>query len=82
VLLSLPLSLIKNGIRIATLTLLSVYVNPDFLAGHLHRDGGFVFFFLALLMLWPVFVALERSDRPGANRSTSARAEGARGVSD
>jgi exosortase len=67
VLLSLPLSLIKNGTRIATLTLLSLYVNPDFLRGGLHRDGGFVFFLLALLMLWPVFIALERSDRPRAS---------------
>ena len=63
VLLSLPLSLVKNGIRIATLTLLSLYVNPDFLSGSLHRKGGFAFFLLSLLMLWPVFVVLERSDR-------------------
>jgi len=27
----LPLSVIKNGIRIATLTLLGLYVNPDVL---------------------------------------------------
>lgn len=73
VLLSAPLSVIKNGVRIATLTLLSVYVNPDFLRGSLHRDGGIVFFFLALLMLWPVFVALEKSDRPSANSPTAAR---------
>ncbi len=73
VLLSLPLSVIKNGIRIATLTLLSVYVNPGFLHGNLHRDGGFVFFFLALLMLWPVFVALEKSDRPNATSSAATR---------
>ncbi|HTS12511.1 MAG TPA: exosortase/archaeosortase family protein [Candidatus Limnocylindrales bacterium] len=63
VLISLPLSVVKNGIRIATLTLLSLYVDPGFLHGDLHRDGGFVFFFLALLMLWPVLVGLERSDR-------------------
>jgi len=63
VLLSLPLSVMKNGVRIATLTLLSVYVNPDFLRGNLHRDGGFVFFFLALLALWPVFILLEKSER-------------------
>jgi len=71
VLLSLPLSVVKNGIRIATLTLLSVYVNPDFLRGDLHRDGGFVFFFLALLILWPVFVALEKSERPPISRPNS-----------
>jgi exosortase/archaeosortase family protein len=66
VLLSLPISVIKNGIRITTLTLLSVYVNPDFLRGDLHYKG-FLFFFLALLMLLPVFIALEKSDRPTAS---------------
>jgi exosortase len=64
VLLSLPLSLVKNGIRVATLTLLSIYVDPGFLTGSLHRQGGFVFFFLALLMLLPVFLWMERSDNP------------------
>jgi hypothetical protein len=44
--------------------LLSLYVNPDFLRGDLHRDGGFVFFLLALLLLWPIFAYLERSERP------------------
>jgi exosortase len=72
VLLSLPLSVIKNGIRIATLTLLSLYVNPDFLRGSLHRDGGFVFFLLALVMLWPVLIALEKSDRPSDDNSPAA----------
>jgi exosortase len=64
VLLSLPLSLIKNGIRIATLTLLSIYVDPRFLTGSLHTEGGFVFFFLVLLMLLPLFLWMERSDKP------------------
>ena len=73
VLLSLPLSVIKNGIRIATLTLLSLYVNPDFLYGKLHRQGGFVFFLLALLMLWPVFILLEKSDRPRGKSLETAR---------
>ena len=62
ILLVLPLSIIKNGIRIVTLTLLSLYVDPRFLTGSLHRDGGFVFFLLALLLLFPVFLALERSE--------------------
>lgn len=63
VLLVIPLSIIKNGIRIATLTLLSLYVNPDFLRGSLHRDGGFVFFFLALAMLFPVLRLLEKTEK-------------------
>jgi exosortase len=72
VLLSVPLSVIKNGFRIATLTLLSVCVNPDFLSGNLHRRGGFVFFFLALLAMWPVFVVLEKSEHCIASRNTSS----------
>jgi exosortase len=63
VLLSLPVSLIKNGVRIATLTLLSIYVNPDFLTGRLHHEGGVVFFLLALALLVPVFLWFERTDK-------------------
>jgi exosortase len=74
----IPLTVIKNGIRIATLTLLSVYVNPDFLHGTLHRDGGFVFFLLALLLLLPVFLALERSERsPAKPRDWQSERRGA-----
>jgi exosortase len=64
VVLCFPLSILKNGVRIATLTLLSIYVDPSFLTGKLHRDGGFVFFLLALLLLWPVFLWMEKSDKP------------------
>jgi exosortase len=62
VLVSLPLAIVKNAIRIVTLTVLSIYVNPGFLYGRLHRDGGFVFFLLALALLFPLFRALEKSE--------------------
>ena len=64
VLMAFPLAIIKNGIRITTLTLLSIYVDPRFLTGNLHHEGGFVFFFLALLILFPVFLLLEKSEGP------------------
>lgn len=59
---------VKNGIRIATLTLLAVYVDPGFLEGRLHHEGGVVFFVLALLLLLPVLVFLQyrESGRPTA----------------
>ena len=63
VLLAFPVAIIKNGIRIATLTLLSVYVDPGFLTGRLHHEGGFVFFLLALAILFPVLMLLQRSER-------------------
>ena len=63
VLFAFPVALIKNGVRIFTLTLLSVYVDPSFLTGNLHHKGGFVFFLLALLILAPVLLLLEKSER-------------------
>ena len=66
VLLAFPVSLIKNGIRIATLTLLSIYVDPDFLTGSLHHQGGIVFFLVALMLLLPVFLWFERTDKRSA----------------
>jgi|SRR5690348_142204 len=59
---AIAFSVVKNGIRIATLTLLSVYVDPSFLRGSLHRDGGILFFLLALVMLWPALLLLQRSE--------------------
>lgn len=54
----------KNAVRIVTLTLLASYVDPQFLYGNLHRDGGVVFFMLALLMLLPILWLLQRGEKP------------------
>jgi len=56
------LMILKNGVRIATLTLLAVYVDPGFLFGRLHRQGGVVFFLLALLLLWPLLLFLRHRE--------------------
>jgi exosortase len=60
----LCMMLIKNGIRIATLTLLANYVNPGFLYGDLHHKGGVVFFLIGLVLLIPVFLILHRGESP------------------
>lgn len=57
---AVPMLVIKNGIRIVTLTLLSIHVDPGFLHGKLHHDGGFVFFILGLIILWPLLRWLQR----------------------
>ncbi len=59
---AVPVLIIKNGIRIATLTLLAVHVDPSFLTGRLHRDGGFLFFILGMLILLPLFLWFQRSE--------------------
>jgi exosortase len=67
-LLSIPLAILKNGLRITTLTLLSTHVDPGFLTGRLHREGGFVFFGLTLTLLVPVLLLMRRQE---ANQKSS-----------
>lgn len=54
--------ILKNGIRIATLTLLAVYVDPSFLFGRLHHAGGVVFFMIGIVLLLPLLWLLRRGE--------------------
>lgn len=63
VLLAIPLSLVKNAVRIVTLTLLALYVDPSFLTGRLHHQGGFVFYLIALALMYPVWKLLEKTEK-------------------
>jgi exosortase len=64
ILLGLFIMILKNGIRIATLTLLAMYVDPGFLTGRLHHQGGIVFFLVGLALLLPVLWLLQRGESP------------------
>lgn len=55
--------ILKNAIRIVTLTLLASYVDPGFLYGNLHREGGVVFFLIGLAIMAPILWLLERGER-------------------
>jgi exosortase len=60
----LPLSVIKNGIRIVTLSLLAVYIDTSFIThSRLHHEGGIVFFLIALALLMPVLWFLRKSEK-------------------
>jgi exosortase len=59
-LLLVPLTIVKNGLRIFTLSTLGMYVDPSFLTGRLHHHGGFVFFALAFMGLWFVIWMLQK----------------------
>lgn len=74
ILLMFPLSILKNAIRIVTLTLLATKVDPSFLNGQLHHDGGFVFFLITLGIAWPIWNSLRRSESRKAHAlGTDAR---------
>lgn len=61
-LIALPLSIVKNAVRIVTLTLLAVHVDRSFLTGNLHHKGGVVFYLLMLAALYPVWKLLQLSE--------------------
>jgi exosortase len=58
----LLMMVLKNGIRIVSLTLLAIHVDPSFLYGRLHHQGGFVFFLISLLLLAPLLWLLQRGE--------------------
>ena len=62
VLAGIVVMIVKNGIRIVTLTVLASYVDPGFLYGNLHREGGVVFFMIGLLLMVPVFWILQTGE--------------------
>jgi len=64
----LPVVCLSNGLRIAGLTLLASYVDPGFLHGSLHRQGGAGFFLMALAILYLVLLMLQRAERRRAKR--------------
>jgi exosortase len=58
-----PLAIIKNGIRIVTLSLLALYIDESFITNSkLHRDGGIIFFLIALSLLVPILWLLRKSE--------------------
>jgi exosortase len=67
-----PLSILKNAVRIVTLTLLAVHVDPGYLDGQLHHDGGMVFFGLSLLVMAPFLALLRRLERPPVSNAAPA----------
>jgi exosortase/archaeosortase family protein len=67
----------KNGLRIFVIAMLATRVDPSFFTGRLHREGGIIFFLIALgamfLLLW--VVRRGEAERPGVG-STGIKASG------
>jgi exosortase len=63
VIVAIPMTMFKNGIRIVSLTLLGTYVDPRILQSSLHREGGIPFFIVALLLMAPVLFYLRKSEK-------------------
>lgn len=68
-----PVSMFKNAVRIATLSLLAVHVDQRILTSSLHREGGIPFFALALVFLLPVLVLLRKNEMRGLKPQVRGR---------
>jgi exosortase len=72
ILVAIPLSVAKNGLRIFVIAMLATRVDPSFLTGRLHRQGGIIFFLIALaatfLLVWFLRKGEKKTD--GINAST------------
>lgn len=54
VVLTIPIAILKNAIRITTISWLGIHVNQEFFFGALHRHGGLPFSLVALAMMLPL----------------------------
>jgi len=69
--LAIPVSVAKNGIRIFTITMLGTRVDPSYLTGKLHHQGGIVFFSIGLGGMFFVLWILQRNERASFRQMSS-----------
>jgi exosortase len=67
VLAAIPVAILKNAIRIVTISGLTVYVDSSVIDGPLHHQGGPVFAVVGMVLMAPLLYVLWRPD--GRNRS-------------
>jgi exosortase len=63
-----PITIIKNAVRIVTLSLVGAYVDPRILGSVAHRRGGIPIFILALVLLGCVLWLLRRGEKKGSEQ--------------
>jgi exosortase len=71
---AIPVSVAKNGLRIFVLGMLGSRVDPSFLTGRLHREGGIIYFLIALVAMGLLLWILRRGEEErGADREAHWR---------
>jgi exosortase len=79
---AIPLSVAKNGLRIFTIVMLGTRVDPGYLTGRLHHQGGVIFLAVSLLAVGIALWIMHRTEagpmpakRRGPDRITAWRSE-------
>ncbi len=76
ILVTVPVVILKNAVRIVTISCLGVYIDPGFLQGRLHRYGGIPFSLLSMAILVPLLLKLQRSESWRSDGEKSIQAKG------
>ena len=63
IVLAIPVSVAKNGLRIFVIAMLGTRVDPSYLTGRLHHQGGIVFFSIGLGCMFFVLWILHRNEQ-------------------
>ena len=71
----IPLGLLRNGVRILTISLLCVHVGPQMINSVIHRRGGPIFFTASLIPLFLLLWWLRRGEVARQARKTIVDAE-------
>lgn len=66
---SIPLSVAKNGLRIFTISMLGTRVDPGYLNGRLHHEGGILFFAVALIGIFALLAICRRGEESSLKAS-------------
>ena len=76
-LLTVPIAVFTNAVRIVTIWFLATRVNPDFMFGNLHRHGGILFSLISLfILLFSLWMLRKLEYRAGRERQWNDSASG------
>jgi exosortase/archaeosortase family protein len=72
---AIPLSVAKNGLRIFAIAMLATRVDPSFLTGRLHRQGGIIFFLIAMAAIFLLLWLLRRGEQQKVDEKAEVKGE-------
>lgn len=62
----IPLGIVRNAIRVFTITMLSIHVDPQVIHSPIHTRGGPLFFLMSLVPFFLLLLWLRKSEQPRA----------------
>lgn len=67
----IPLAILRNGLRVYTIAMLCVHVDPSMIDSPIHRRGGPFFFLLSLIPFFALLLWLRHSERKAQLRQAN-----------